>query len=181
LAEELVIQANRPGFETIALRPPLIWGPDNPLNAEIREAVSQGRWVWIGGGAHTLSTLHVRNLAAALIAAIERGRGEQIYYVTDDERRSIKQFFTQLLLPERIELGHRSIPRQLALVVAYTIQFLWQLFRIKNRPPMTPVMVHLLGTEFSVSDKKARSEMGYQNALSVDEGLRRLKPFSRET
>ncbi len=178
LAEELVIQATRPGFETIVLRPPLIWGPDNPQNAEIREAVSQGRWVWIGGGAHTLSTLHVGNLAAALIAAIERGRSGQIYYVTDGERRSIKQFFTELLLPEGIELGSRSIPRQLALVVAYTIQFLWQLLRIKNRPPMTPVMVHLLGTEFSVSDEKARSEMGYQNALSVDEGLTRLKPLS---
>ncbi len=178
LAEELVIKANRSGFETMALRPPLIWGPNNPQNAEIREAVSQRRWVWIGGGTHTLSTLHVGNLASALIAAIERGRGGQIYYVTDGERRSIKQFLTQLLLPEGIELGNRSIPRQLALVVAYTIQFLWQLFRIKNRPPMTPVMVHLLGTEFSVSDEKARLEIGYQNVLSVDEGLRRLKVFS---
>ena len=177
LAEELVIQATGPEFETIALRPPLIWGPNNPQNAEIREAVSQGRWVWIGGGAHTLSTAHVDNLATAVIAAIERGRSGQIYYVTDGERRSLKRFFTELLKPEEIELGDRSIPRQLALVVAYTIQFFWKLLRIKTRAPMTPVMVHLLGTEFTVSDEKARTELGYQNAIGVDEGLSRLKPI----
>lgn len=181
IAEELVIQANQPEFETIALRPPLIWGPDNPQNAEIKEAVSQGRWVWIGGGTHTLSTIHVSNLAAAMIVAIERGRSGQIYYVTDGERRSLKQFFTELLLSEKVELGSRSIPRQLALVIAYNIQFFWKLFRIKNRPPMTPVMVHLLGTEFSVSDKKARSEMGYQNAIGVDEGLKQLKLLSNDS
>ncbi len=177
LAEELVIQAAQPGFETITLRPPLIWGPNNPQNAEIRKAVSEGRWVWIGGGKHMLSTIHVVNLAAAIIAAIDRGRSGQVYYVTDGEHRSIKEFFTELLQTEGIELGSRSIPRHLALFVAYTVQFFWKLFRIKARPPMTPVMVHLLGTEFSVSDGKARTETGYQNALSIDEGLRRLKTF----
>ena len=175
LAEELVIQAAQPGFKTIALRPPLIWGPNNPQNAEIREAVSAGRWVWIGGGKHKLSTIHVDNLAAAIIAAIDRGRSGQVYYVTDGEQKAIKRFFTEMLQTEGIELGSRSIPRRLALVIAYTVQFFWKLFRIEARPPITPVMVHLLGTEFSVSDGKARAETRYRNVISIDEGLRHLK------
>ena len=80
----------------------------------------------------------------------------------------------QALQTEGVEFGDRSIPRRLALFIAYTIQFFWKLLRIKAHPPMSPVMVHLLGTEFSVSDGKARTEMGTRNAIGIDEGVRAL-------
>ena len=51
------------------------------------------------------------------------------------------------------------------------VQFIWNTFDLKSDPPIVPVMVHLMGTEFSVSDKKAREELGYTNAITIEEGM----------
>ncbi|MGD1806205.1 hypothetical protein ACP6PL_12310 [Dapis sp. BLCC M126] len=84
----------------------------------------EGKWVWIGGGKHTLSTIHVDNLAAAVIAAIQNFRGGQIYYLTHGEQRPLKTFFTEILRAEGIEVGNRHMPRGLALLIAYIVEFL---------------------------------------------------------
>lgn len=174
IAERLVLAANEPEFETVALRPPAIWGPNNPHYEDMLKMARQGNWLWIGGGNHVLSSIHVENLAAAVEAALQNGHSGQFYYVTDGEQRSLKSFFTAILRAEGIEPGDRSIPRRLALVSAYVIEFLWKLLRLKTRPPIAPVMVYLMGTEFSVVDRKARAELGYRNAISIDEGLRQM-------
>ena len=179
LAEKLVLEANEPGFAAIALRPPAIWGTNNPHYDDLLKTAKAGNWIWIGGGRHTLSSIHVDNLAAAVQAAILQGRGGQFYYVTDGEQRSFKTFFTEILNAEGIEPGDRSLPRGLALLMAYVIEFVWKLLRLKTRPPIAPVMVYLLGTEFSVNDTKARIELGYRNAISIDEGLRQINLRSR--
>ena len=176
IAEGRVLAANQPGFETIALRPPAIWGPNNPHYDEMLKMAKQGKWVWIGGGNHVLSSIHVDNLAAAVEAAIQHGQVGQFYYVTDGEQRSLKTFFTQILRAEGIEPGDRSIPRRLALALAYIIELFWKLLRLKTRPPLAPIMVYLMGTEFSIVDQKARTELGYCNAISIDEGLRQMRP-----
>ena len=179
LAEKLVLEANLPDFATIALRPPAIWGPNNSHYDDMLKMAKEGKWMWIGDGTHTLSTIHVDNLAAAIKAAIDKGRGGQIYYVTDGEQRPLKTFFTEVLRAEGIEPGDRSLPRGLALAIARVVEFFWKLFRLKKRPPIAPVMIYLMGTEFSVNDRKARSELGYRNAVSIDDGLGQLKMRSR--
>ncbi|MGK7872107.1 MAG: NAD-dependent epimerase/dehydratase family protein [Xenococcaceae cyanobacterium] len=175
LAEKLVLETNEPGFEAIALRPPAIWGPNNPHYDDILKTAKEGRWMWIGDGSHILSTIHVDNLSAAVKAAIQKGRGGQIYYVSDGEQRPLKAFFTEILRAEGIEPGNRSLPRGLALVIAHILEFFWKLLRLKTRPPMVPVMIYLMGTEFSLNDTKARTELGYRNAVSIDEGLRQMR------
>ena len=175
IAEKLVLAANQPEFETISLRPPAIWGPNNPHYDEMLEMAKKGKWIWIGGGRHVLSSIHVDNLAVAVEAAMQNGRGGQFYYVTDGEQRSLKTFFTDILRAEGIEPGDRSIPRKLALALAYVIEFFWKLLRLKTRPPISPIMVHLMGTEFSLVDQKARTELGYRNAISIDGGLKQMR------
>ncbi|MGD1713900.1 hypothetical protein [Dapis sp. BLCC M172] len=61
LAEKLVLEGNEPNFEAIALRPPAIWSPKNPHYDDMLKMAKEGKWVWIGGGKHTLSTIHVDN------------------------------------------------------------------------------------------------------------------------
>jgi len=36
-------------------------------------------------------------------------------------------------------------------------------------------MIRLMGKEFSVSDTKARKELQYKNAITIDEGIEELK------
>jgi nucleoside-diphosphate-sugar epimerase len=175
IAEDRVIAANSPQMVTMALRPPLIWGKGHSMTEGIRAAVAEGRFMWIGGGQHKLSTIHVENLCAATAAAIEQGCAGEIYFVTDGETRPVKHFLTDWLRAEGIEAGERSVPRPAALFFARVMETLWRLFRLQSAPPITNTMIYMLGTELWVKDDKARQHLGYQNMVSIDEGLRRLQ------
>ncbi|MEO1384398.1 MAG: NAD-dependent epimerase, partial [Bacteroidota bacterium] len=73
-----------------------------------------------------------------------------------------------------VTAGDRSLSRSFALTTAKVIQFVWDTLRLKSDPPIVPVMIYLMGTEFSVSDQKARRELGYRNAISIEEGMHTL-------
>jgi nucleoside-diphosphate-sugar epimerase len=175
IAEQHVLAANSATMTTLALRPPLIWGDGHPMTGDIREAAAHGRWMWIGGGTHLLSTVHIENLCAATLASIEHGRGGEVYYVTDGETRSVRQFLTAWMGAGGIELGAMSVPRWVAFVFAGLMARVWRALRLRSVPPITPSMVAMLGVELSMNDHKAREELGYRNVVSMDEGLSLLK------
>ena len=173
LGERIVLEADAPEFTTLSLRPPFIWGPDNPHFKEIKEAVEKGQWAWVGGGHHVMSTIHVDNLAAAVISSLDKGRGGEAYFITDGEFMSLRNFFTGLLAQEGLSVNGPSIAVCMAWVAAHLFGGLWKTMGWKSRPPLNPVMVRMMGTELSVLDEKARKELGYQNKLSMEEGLSR--------
>ena len=52
MAEQAVRDANGDGFETVVVRPRLVWGPgDTTILPSLVQAVEKGRFAWIGGGA----------------------------------------------------------------------------------------------------------------------------------
>ncbi|MEO1587263.1 MAG: NAD-dependent epimerase/dehydratase family protein, partial [Bacteroidota bacterium] len=174
LAEKEVVKANSDNLQTVVLRPPAIWGPHNHSAEMMVDRVKAGSWIWIGGGQHRLSTLHVFNLAQAILAAIDKGGNGEIYFVTDGEQRPIKELFGKMFQQYGVTAGDRSLSRSFALTTAKVIQFVWDTLRLKSDPPIVPVMIYLMGTEFSVSDQKARRELGYRNAISIEEGMHTL-------
>lgn len=173
-AELAVRAAHCEEMQTVVLRPPFVWGPDNPHVDMIRELVEKNRFRWIGKGQHMLSTCHVENLAAAVVAAIRSDAGGDVYYITDGEHRRFRMFFSQYAGNMGYQLGDKSVPRWLALAIAKIIHFVWTQFKLKTRPPLLPVMIYLLGTHMTVSDAKARTELGYQNEISIDQGMSKL-------
>jgi nucleoside-diphosphate-sugar epimerase len=160
---------------TLALRPPFIWGKGHSMIETMRQAVANGRWMWIGGGNHRLSTVHVENLCAAVMSSLDRGTGGEIYFITDGESRNIRQFLTDWMEAEGINLGSRSIPRWMAVVSASILAWGWRVLNLRSMPPITPSMVTMMGTELSLRDQKARDDLGYQHILSIDEGLSALR------
>lgn len=173
-AELAVLRANSADLRTMALRPPFVWGSENPHADMIRDALEKDRFRWINGGRHALSTCHVDNLAAAVLAAIQNGPGGEVYYITDGERRTFKDFFSEYARTQGFELGNKSLPRWLLLLAARATKLWWEKRRLKGEPPLLPVMVHLLGTNMTVSDQKARQELNYENVLTIDEGFKQL-------
>ena len=61
LAEMAVLDANREGFATIAVRPRFVWGEgDTSLLPKIVEEVRTGKFAWISGSRNLTSSCHVR-------------------------------------------------------------------------------------------------------------------------
>jgi ribosomal protein L34 len=52
---------------------------------------------------------------------------------------------------------------------------IWRLFQRAGRPPLTPAMIWLMGRGFQPTDAKARRDIGYKQAISLDDGMARLR------
>jgi len=176
MAEERVLAANSGELTTVIVRPRLIWGPgDTSVLPKVAEAVKKGVFKWIGGGRVLTSTCHVDNVVHGMLLAAEKGRGGEIYFLTDGEPIEVRAFLTKLLESVNVKPGDGELPRWLAGALATVVEAVWKLFRLKSDPPVTRTEVLLIGDEVTVVDEKARRELGYAPVITRDQGLAQLQ------
>lgn len=171
--ERVLLAANgrRPGFETLAIRPPFIWGAGMPALAHMVERVQAGRWQWVGSGAQPMSTCHVDNLCDALLLAADRGRGGQAYFVSDGEDGTLKTVLSGLLATRGLVAPDRAAPFLAAWVMAGLIETSWRALRLRGEPPLTRQMLRLVGKPFTIRIDKARRELGYAPQVTWERGI----------
>lgn len=175
-AERLVLAANAPGFTALSLRPRLVWGPrDAGVLPEVLEAVQRGAFSWLDGGKQRTSTTYVENLAAAVELALTRGEGGQAYFIADEGTQSMRTFLTALAGTRDVTLPSRNVPSVIARPLAGAVQSLWSVFAPQSKPPMVSFAIAMLSRSVTVKTDKARRELGYVPAVSVEEGLRRTR------
>ena len=141
---------------------------------EVKKMVERGAFVWLDGGRARTSTTHIANLVRGAVLALEKGRGGETYFVTDGEVTDFKSFLTRLLAAEGVELPERSLPAWLVRPAAVAIEGLWRTLRLRSQPPLLRHAVDLLCCDCVLDDGKARSELGYEPVLSVEQGLAEL-------
>jgi nucleoside-diphosphate-sugar epimerase len=175
--ERVLLDANRvrPDFETIALRPPFIWGAGMPTLFEMVETVHAGRWQWVDGGQQAMSTCHVDNLCDALILAADRDRGGEAYFVADDEKSTLKGFISALLSTRGVSVSDKAVPFGMAWMMAGLMGTAWRLLRLKGQPPITRQMLRLIGKPFTISTDKARADLGYAPRTTMSMGLAAMR------
>lgn len=92
--EKLLLAAGREkNFPAMVLRAAGIYGPERGY---LLKQFLRGEARIEGTGARTLNMIHRDDLVRAIIAALERGRGGEIYNVTDGEPVSQVEFFRWL-------------------------------------------------------------------------------------
>jgi nucleoside-diphosphate-sugar epimerase len=175
IAEQRVRAANGDGFETVVVRPRLVWGPgDTTILPGLVEAVEGGRFSWIGGGRHLTDTTHVDNVVEGLLLGAEEGRPGEAYFVTDGEPIEFREFATKLLATRGVTPGDRNTPPAVARTAAPALEGLWRLLRRKSPPPVTRLAVWLSSLECTIDISKARTELGYEPVIAREEGLAAL-------
>ncbi len=177
-AERRVLAANDPdnGFEALSLRPRFIWGPgDQTILPGLIDAVEKGLFRWIDHGRYITSTTHIDNLVHAVLLVIDKGKGGEAYFITDNENNSFKDFLTRLLGTQGLIVPDKSVPGWLVRSLARLVQGFWGLFNLSSNAPITPFEAFLMSRDCTISIDKARRELGYQPNISVDEGMAQLK------
>ena len=176
LAEQAVRGASSDGFETVVLRPRMVWGKgDTTLLPAIVDAVKGGRFAWIGGGGHLTSTTHVDNVVEGLVLAARArpGRGGLLRH----RRRPGR--LPRVHLRAAGEPGRRpadrSVPAPVAAAVAAGSEGVWRLLRLGGEPPLTRLAVWLSSQECTIVITKAREELGYEPVRSRADGLAELR------
>lgn len=176
LAEQLVIKANCDALTTVAVRPPLIWGKgDTSVLPAIADAVISGQWVWFNGGHYPHTSTHIRNVIEGLIVAAEKGKGGQVYYVTDGPEHDFREFMTALLETRGVKDNSKSMPYWLGNIIARACEILWNLLPLKGAPPLPRELLYLMGQHMTINDSKARTELGYEGKVTLAEGLAEMR------
>jgi nucleoside-diphosphate-sugar epimerase len=172
-AERLVREASAPGFDAMVVRPRFIWGKgDTSVLPVMIEAVKAGTWRWMGGGRYLTSTCHVANVVEGILCAAERGSPGGVYFLTDGEPVEFRRFVGDMLRARGVEPGEREVPRWLAWTLARLTSFL-------AKPPVSLTAMALMSHEVTVSDARARAEIGYRGHKSMAEGLAELREPAR--
>ena len=175
-AEQVVRDANGNGFETVVVRPRLVWGKgDTTILPSLVHAVKKGRFAWIGGGEHRTSTTHVDNVIHGLLLGAERGHPGGVYFVTDGDPVVFREFITELLGTQGVKPGDRNMPAPLAGAMAAASEGVWRTFRLGGSPPITRLAYWLSSQECTIDISQARAELGYQPVRSIAEGMEELR------
>lgn len=174
-AEQLVREANRAEFETVVVRPRLVWGAgDTSVMPGMIAAVEAGQWAWVAGGRHLTDTTHIDNAVHGLRLAAEKGRPGSAYFVTDGEPTEFRRFVTDLLGTQGVELPGRSIPAWLARGLANAGETLWTRFPLPGEPPMTRLAAFLASFETTLDTSLAEQELGYAPVTTREAGLQAM-------
>ncbi len=181
LAEAEVLAANGPDLATCALRPHLIWGPrDQHLVPRLLRRAQAGTAAPRRGrhksDRHGLcrkrrgGTSVGRRRAATGFAP---GRPEA-YFISQGAPVNCWGWIDELLALAGLPAVRRSISLPAAWAIGSVCEALYAGLRIGREPPMTRFLAAQLGCSHYFDISGARADFGYQPAISIEEGMRRL-------
>ncbi len=176
LAEDLAIgTSGTAGMDGVALRPGLVWGADDSvLLPELIRRRRDGTLALLSGGTRFAPTTQIDNLVAALMLAAEKpGIGGNVYYVTDDERVTMRAFLGMLLRAAGVGPPRRRMPYP----IAYARAFLTDKRAGTDGCARADVIQFGRAAFFNI--KRARAELGYAPTVSLREGERSLTDWAR--
>lgn len=180
IAERRVLEHNRDALQTVALRPHLIWGPGDPhLVPRVLARAKAGRLRLIGDRPNLVDSVYVDNAADAhLLAADRLGPGSKVagnaYFITQGEPIPMADLLNRILAAGGLPPVTRRIPTGVAYSLGAVLECVYRTVRIDSEPIMTRFVARQLSTAHWFDISAARRELGYEPAISTEEGMRRL-------
>ncbi len=177
LAERYVLA--RSAIATVAIRPPLVWGPRDPhLIPRIVARARAGRLVQIGDGQNLVDITYVENAAEAHLLAADalehnpavRGRA---YFIGQERPVNLWAFINELLTGVGLPPVRHKIPLAVALPIVSMIERGFSALGLPDEPPLTRLSVTQLARSRWFDLTAARRDLGYDPRISIEEGLRR--------
>ncbi len=182
-AEKMVLAANSARLSTVALRPHLIWGPeDTQLIPRIIDRARSGRLRRIGAEPKLVDSIYIDNAVDAHLLACQRLGPEaacagRAYFITQGEPVPTWDLVNRILAAAGAPLVTRTVSPKVAYAAGAVMEGIWTLFRVKSEPPMTRFVASQLSTAHWYDVSAARRDLGFTPAVSIDEGLARLKTW----
>ncbi len=178
IAEQDILAANgEDGLKTIALRPHLVWGAGDPhLLTRIVSRHKAGKLRIVGDGQNSMDMTHVENVAFAHILALEalstgNHPGGKAYFITQDEPIALWPWLNSLFLSLELPLLEKRISFRFAYSIGFLMEAAWKILKLGGEPPMTRFVAVQLAKDHWFSITAARSDLGYEPIISMEEGM----------
>ena len=175
-AERLVLEAgDAERFQTVSVRPRMVWGPgDQTILPEVLRMMEAGGFAWVNQGRALTSTTHIANLVHGIELALESHHSGEAWFITDGAPVTFRKFLTDLVATQGVVPPDRSVPAFILKPLAWTVEAVWRLFRIRSAPPLTRFAAALMCVDCTIRIDKARDQLGYEPVITLEEGMAEL-------
>ena len=181
LAEQAVVKASKKGVKTIALRPHLIWGPED-TSLVPRIITRARRLVKVGPGANLVDTVYIDNAADAHILAAEKlhtnpDLSGNIYFISQDAPIPLWEMVDRILAAGNLPPVARAVSKNTAWIIGAIFEGIYKVFGIRKEPLMTRFLAEELSTAHWFDITAAKNDLGYKPRVSTQEGLEQLREW----
>ena len=181
-AEQQVLAANTQSRKTVALRPHLIWGPNDPhLVPRVIARAKAKRLKLVGHKDKLVDTIYVDNAAYAhILAALKLTQAKpccagKAYFISNDEPITMASMLNKILDCAKLPPITKRVPIAIAYSVGVILEWFYLTLGKKQEPMMTRFVARQLSTSHYFNISAAKSDLGYQPFISIEEGMIRLK------
>lgn len=183
LAEQLALGASSSTFPVVALRPHLIWGPaDTQLIGRIVARARAGRLATVGSGTALIDTTYVSNAADAIVAGLDRCHALEgrAFVVSNGEPRPVAELVSRIVNAAGLKPPKAKVPYRVARAGGLAAERVWEKTEREGDPPMTSFLAEQLATAHWFDQRETRRALGWEPAVSLDEGFDQLRDWFLE-
>jgi len=185
LAEESILKANgKNGLLTSALRPHLIWGPEDPhFIPRLIQKVKDKKLHIIGGGKNLVDVIYVDNAAKAHLKLLKKLSSSKIpggkaYFIGQENPVNLWAFINSMLENLGYSPCKTKVPFPLAYFLGFILEKFYKLFGVYNKEPqMTRFLAMQLAKSHYFNHSAAQEDFNYKAEITTKEGLKRLKEY----
>jgi nucleoside-diphosphate-sugar epimerase len=161
------------GARVTIVRPGWIYGPgDTASFARLAEKIERRQMVVVGAGDNHLPLIFARDAARGVLLASVAPQAEgQAYLLVNDEPVTQREFLAAISAELDVPPPTRRLPYRLAVTLGGIAEELGRMTRM--RPPIMRYGMQMLGGENRFVISRARSELGFEPQVKMDEGVRR--------
>ena len=169
-------------LKTVALRPHLIWGPNDPhLVPRVLARARAGKLKLVGKEDKLVDTIFVDNAAYAhILAAIELEKPNsncvgKAYFISNDQPITMADMLNNILNCVGLPPVTKRVPSVTAYAAGATLEWLYKVLNKQQEPIMTRFVAKQLSTSHYFDISAAKNDFGYKPLISVVEGMKLLK------
>jgi nucleoside-diphosphate-sugar epimerase len=174
LAEKGIL-AFKGNIQKIILRPTFIYGKGVNAIETLKNKINSGAFSWIDKGNVWMEMVYVKNVVEAITKTIDNGNNNEIYNITDHSKLSVKEFLSDLMATEHVDISKKSTPSFIAKPAASIVEKIWRVLGIKSYPPLTRFDLSFIAMNRQYKTEKAINELKYKPIFTTAEAIKDMK------
>lgn len=186
IAEKEVLKANDNTLSTVALRPHLIWGPeDHHFLPRLVQKSRDNKLRLIGNNKYLVDCIYIDNAAKAhILAADKLDIGSNVsgkaYFITQGKPIYIDELINGILKSSGAPIVSKSVSFTAAYTAATILENIYKFLNITSEPPLTRFLVKQLSTPHWFDNTASVRDLGFYADISIEEGMSRLKEWVKK-
>jgi nucleoside-diphosphate-sugar epimerase len=159
-------------LDLTVIRPTVIYGPGDQLfMPKLIENLRSGRTRIIGSGQNTVDLVHVSDVVAFLVAALDEPRAiGQTCNLNNPDNPTWQELLETVAVALDVEPPRQHLPYPVALGVAGAMELA---AKVTGKPPrLTRYGVRVIGRQYRYPVLAAQ-ELGFVPSVSIEDGVRR--------